>query len=223
MTAPLPWSFTALSDFKNCPKSFYHKRVLKDVKEEQGEHAIWGEKVHKAFENRMKHGEVLPDVVADHEQFLTWLEVQAGTHYTERKIALNKQGKPCGFFDKDVWFRGVVDYSKQDRHFMWIVDYKTGKVRNDFSQLKLFALHAFAEKPELTTIRVGYYWLTTKEPAWEVYERAQVPALWGEFTPDLRQYAQAFKEDVWQPRQSGLCNGWCPVTTCEFWKPKRSR
>jgi hypothetical protein len=40
--------------------------------------------------------------------------------------------------------------------------------------------------------------------------------------PDLKQYATAFKTDVWQPRQSGLCNGWCPVTECEFWKPKRT-
>ena len=37
------------------------------------------------------------------------------------------------------------------------------------------------------------------------------------------QYAQAFKTDTWQPRPSGLCNGWCPVKTCEFWQPKRNK
>jgi hypothetical protein len=41
--------------------------------------------------------------------------------------------------------------------------------------------------------------------------------------PDIKQYQQAFVQDVWQARQSGLCHGWCPVTTCEYWKPKRMR
>ena len=53
--------------------------------------------------------------------------------------------------------------------------------------------------------------------------RDQIDQLWAPFIGDLKQYMQAFREDIWQPRQSGLCNGWCPVTDCEFWKPKRNR
>jgi hypothetical protein len=53
--------------------------------------------------------------------------------------------------------------------------------------------------------------------------RDQIGAVWGEFLPNLKQYAQAFKEDIWQPRQSGLCGGYCPVTDCEFWRPKRRK
>jgi hypothetical protein len=48
-------------------------------------------------------------------------------------------------------------------------------------------------------------------------------ALWSKFVPDLRQYMEAFKTETWQARPSGLCNGWCPVTECEHWKPKKVR
>lgn len=223
MRQPLPWSYTALQDFINCPNQFYHKRVIKSVKEEQGEAQIWGEKVHKAFEERQSDGLVLPDILAEHEQRMDWLQNQKGKTFTERKIALNKKAQPCEFFDKDVWFRGIIDYMKVDGDFCRIVDYKTGKVKNDFKQLKLFALHTFIAYPEIQNIICHFYWLTDKSFPHMMFHRAQMPAMWHDFIPDLQQYKEAFKMDVWQKRQSGLCNGWCPVTTCENWKPKRGR
>jgi len=54
MPTPLPWSPSALDDFVNCPKSYHEKRVLKSVKDVQGEEAIWGVRVHKAFELRQQ-------------------------------------------------------------------------------------------------------------------------------------------------------------------------
>ena len=57
----------------------------------------------------------------------------------------------------------------------------------------------------------------------KVWGRAEIEALWNLFIGDLRQYAEAFKGDVWQPRPSGLCNGWCPVKTCAHWKPRRDK
>ena len=46
---PLPWSYTALSTFTNCPKQYYHKYVAKDVKEVKSQQQIWGTSVHEAF------------------------------------------------------------------------------------------------------------------------------------------------------------------------------
>ena len=56
---------------------------------------------------------------------------------------------------------------------------------------------------------------------WNQIVHKFIKGIWKKFIPDLRQYAEAFKTDTWQPRQSGLCNGWCPVKECEFWKQKR--
>lgn len=218
---PLPWSYTALDDFVNCPRAYHAKRVAKTVKEEKTEAIIWGEVVHKHFENRQKDGTKLPPELHEHEEFMERLERMPGVHHTERKIALDRKTQPCGFFDADVWFRGVIDYSKMHENIALLIDYKTGKPHSKFQQLKLFALHTFAENPAIDLVEVRFYWTKTCTTTGEIYRRNQIADLWATFVPNLKQYAQAFKTDTWQPRPSGLCNGWCPVKDCEFWKPRR--
>lgn len=219
---PLPWSHTALDDFVNCPRAFHAKRVIKIIKEEKTEAMIWGEWVHKQFENRQAHSTPLPPELAEHEEYMLRLENMSGEAFTERKIALNRKAEPCGFFDKDVWYRGVIDYTKIAGNTALVVDYKTGKMHSKYQQLKSFALSTFAMFPEVFRVDVRYYWTKTKQATGEQYTRVMIPQLWQVFTPDLKQYVEAFKTDTWQPRPSGLCHGWCPVTDCEFWKPKRT-
>ena len=218
---PIAWSHTALDDFQNCPRAFYEKRIAKSVTETKSEQMIWGEWVHKQFEDRQKEGKPLPETLKEHEAFMQVLESSPGEAYTERKVALAKDLSPCGFFDKDVWCRGVIDFAKVAGEKAVVVDYKTGKPHSKYKQLKLFALQTFAEFPEVNTINVQYYWTQTQVPTGQVYTRAMTNELWSDFTPVLKQYLYAFKENVWQPRPSGLCNGWCPVTDCEFWKPRK--
>lgn len=220
---PLPWSHSRLEDFKNCPRAFYEKQVAKSVVEEKGEAIIWGQEVHKHFEDRLAAGVVLPDNLQEHEAFLCKLEAMKGRLTVEERIALNVKAQPCGFFDDGVWFRGVIDAMKINGTHAYIVDHKTGKQHSKYGQLRIFALHTFIAHPEVTTVRAEYYWTKTCVATGQDFTRDDIPALWAEFTPSLKQYAQAFREDVWQPRQSGLCRGWCPVTDCEFWSPKRRR
>lgn len=220
---PMPWSHSRLEDFKNCPRAFHEKQVLKSVVETKGEATIWGEQVHAHFEHRLADGVVLPPELEVHEDFLARFEALPGVQTVEERIALNINGQPCAFFDADVWYRGVIDLKKVNGRQARVVDHKTGKHHTKFGQLKLFAIHTFAAHPEVDAVRCDYYWTQTRTLNGATYTREQIPELWASFIPDLRQYAQAFREGIWQPRQSGLCNGWCPVTSCEFWKPKRRR
>ena len=220
---PLPWSHTALSDFENCPRAYHEKRVVKSVKEERTEAIVWGELVHKAFEDRLKLGTPLPAHLQEHEDYLVSLQRLPGAGSTEQQIALSKTLRPCGFHADDVWFRGIIDYQKIAATSANLRDYKTGKPHSKFAQLKLFALYTFAQYPLVEQVEVKYYWTQTQSESGETYTRDEIPRLWGEFLPALKQYAQAFKTNTWQPRSSGLCNGWCPVTYCEFWRPKRRK
>jgi hypothetical protein len=220
---PMPWSHSRLEDFKNCPRAFHEKQVLKSVVEAKGEATIWGEVVHKHFEDRLVNGVVLPPEIAMHEPFLAWLESMPGQLSVEERIALDTSAQPCEFFGDNVWFRGVIDVKIVDGPAALLIDHKTGKHHTKFGQLKLFALHTFAAHPEVETVRAEYYWTQTMTKNGHSYTRADVPKLWAEFIPDLKQYADAFLTDTWQPRQSGLCRGWCPVVDCEFWTPKRKR
>lgn len=219
---PFPWSFTSYEDFVNCPRAFHAKRVVKTVKQDETEAMIWGKWVHKQFENRQVEGGGSLDLqLAEHEPLMDELAAQPGAHYTEQRYALNRQLAPCEFFSKDVWHRGIIDWHAVAYQSARVMDYKTGKPHTKFKQLMLDALWIFAEYPDVIEVSVAFYWTKTCALAPQIYRRAEIPTLWDQFVPDLKQYAEAFETDTWQPRPSGLC-GWCPVTTCEHWRRRRS-
>jgi len=214
---PKAWSFSALDTFKTCPRQYEAKYVSKSVQEEKSEQMLWGERVHKAFELRQLDGTPLPAGLEQHEDYMQKLEALPGIHNVEQKIALNLKREPCNFFAPDVWFRGIIDYIKVSNDSgAYVVDYKTGKPHQKMDQLSLFALHTFALYPDTDLVHVRFYWTKTASETRWVYRREDIPSMWAKFIPDLRQYAQAFKTDTWQPRQSGLCKQWCPVLDCEF-------
>lgn len=217
---PNAWSFSALDKFVNCPRQFHEVKIAKSVVEPETEQMRWGTWVHKQFEDRQKLGTPLPSQIKQHETFMLLLLELPGTFETEQKVALDRRGKPSTFFAKDVWWRGIIDYVRVNGAHAHVVDYKTGKPHQKFGQLKLFALYIFARYPEVQTVKVEFYWTNTMTRTGDVYTRDMSSRLWSEFVPNLKQYVKAFRTNTWQPRPSGLC-GWCPVTTCEFWKPKR--
>lgn len=222
---PLPWSPSALDTFVNCPEQYRHKYVLKDLPEEEDSaEQTYGKRVHEAFADRQrpKHVKLPPDLAA-HEPFMQVLAAQSGNPYIEHKAALAKNLETCEWGDKNVWCRMIIDYLKIDareRHG-WIVDYKTGRPHKKFNQLTIYALWAFAEFGYFDTLDVMFYWTKDRTTSVKRWSRDDVPKLWGELVGDLRQYKEAFRTDTWQLRQSGLCNGWCPVIGCKYWRPKR--
>jgi hypothetical protein len=222
---PLPWSPSALDTFRNCPEQYHHRYVLKDLPpEERSVEQVYGERVHEAFAARqsVKHVK-LPADLATHESFMQKLAAQEGNAYIEHKAALAKNLETCEWSSEAVWCRMIIDYLKVDareRHG-WLVDYKTGKPHNKFNQLVIYALWAFEEFGYFDTIDVMFYWTKDRTTSVKTWTRDDVPKLWGELVGDLRQYKEAFRTDTWQLRQSGLCNGWCPVIGCKYWRPKR--
>lgn len=102
-----------------------------------------------------------------------------------------------------------------------IVTHNTGKQKDDFTQLIIYALHTFALHPGLRLCDVRFYWTQTQTETRKIYGVDEVPKLWEFLIPKLVRWRDAFRNEEWFPRKSGLCRGWCPVTTCEFWEEKR--
>lgn len=218
---PLPWSFSALSDFTNCGKAYYRKRIVKDVVDPPNEAGDWGDYVHKWFEAHLRDGTPLPGNLVQYQEYLDRIKAGSGTMYVECKYAINRQLQPCEFFAPDVWCRAILDVLHIDGPHARVIDHKTGKVKPNSRQLKLSALMVFAHHPEVVEVKTGFVWLKDTVLTKDGFHRDEVDDLWAEFIPDLKAYSTAFKEMRFTPRPSGLCNGWCPVTDCEFWKPKR--
>lgn len=225
---PKAWSWTALEGFENCPRQYYETRVLKDKYPFiETDEMRWGKVVHKKFEDHVLYRSPLTADLAMHQEFLDRFLAQPGTAQAEQRIALDVNFRPCKYFDKqvEVWWRGQVDASKRDleRGYSHLVDWKTGKVKNNYDQLKLFAIWEFINYPEINTVKIEYYWTQIKGSNGETYTRDQLPELISYFVPRLHRFADAFIQNVFNPKQSGLCAGWCPVTDCEYWRPKRQK
>jgi len=226
-----------LSDFKNCPKAYYAKRVEKSVIDPPNDAGLAGDYTHKAFEAYLKDGTPLPAQYpltirdwpvglkppAAYQSYLDNIAALPGELLVENRYAITKDLEPCEFLAPDVWCRAILDIIILDGEVARVLDHKTGKRKNDTRQLKLSALMVFLHHPEVMVVKTAYMWLKDGVRDSKTYVRAKEAELWAEFLPDLRQYKQAYKTVTFGPRPSGLCNGWCPVKTCEFWKPKRSK
>jgi hypothetical protein len=223
---PLPWSPSALDTFRNCPEQYHHRYVLKDLPpEEKSAEQIYGESVHEAFADRQrpKRTRLPSNLYEAHEPFMRILDVQPGRLFVEHKVALAKDLAPCDWDDEAVWCRMIIDYLRVDARsrYAWIVDYKTGRPHRKFNQLVIYALWTFQEFGYVDSIEVTFYWTKSGLTTNKTWSRDQVPELWNELVGDLRQYKEAYRSDTWQMRPSGLCNGWCPVIGCKYWRPKR--
>jgi hypothetical protein len=212
------WTFSQLEKFETCPKQFYHVRVAKDVIEPQTEATLWGSKVHTAMEDRIRDGTPLPEGMEQWEGFAKQICAMPGEKLAEEKMALDKSFQPAEW--DNAWTRGIADMLIVHGNKAATLDYKTGK-RKLTHQLMLYAAYTFAYYPEVETVTTGFVWLRDKKIDRETFTRADIPTIWGTFLPKVRKLEAAYEKDKWMARPSGLCNGWCPVKSCEFYKDKR--
>ena len=221
VSRPKAWSFSALEGFENCPKQYYETQVEKRFPFVESKEMRWGKEVHKHFENFLVHGSPLPATLATHAEYLQWIKSKPGQLVGEEKLALDFNLQPCSYFGKSVWYRGQVDARVRNGSSVFLVDHKTGKVKNDFTQLKTFTIYEFLTNPQAQHVRAEYYWTQIAAPKGEDYTRDQLPQMLLELAPRLDRFADAFLTGVFPPKQSGLCRGHCVVSDCEFWTPKK--
>ena len=220
MAAPnvLLWSYSSLSAFETCPKRYHLTKILKQVVEPQTAQTMWGNEVHRALENAVGGVEPLPVRFKAYQPIVSKIIKAPGQKFTEGKFGLTAGFKPTSFFAKDVWFRGVIDLQIVQPKVATAVDWKTGKVKTDGDQMKLFAAATFAQHPYLEQVKTAYVWLAHGKVTSETFTPKDVPVIWQAFTPRVQRMMKALELDRWPPNPSGLCKSYCPVGAklCEF-------
>lgn len=231
---PLPWSPSALNTLKNCGRQYHERYVLKSIPWVESAEANHGNVVHDAFEKFLSEDEPLPSDLAGHTDYLTKIDKKPGYFFTEVAAGFLKQDAKACMVDwkkgipprETIWGWFKIDYVKivedTSPRLGQLYDWKSGKKKPDWLQLAIYALWVFDMFPKVELVDARYYWLTDHTESRKVWRRAEIPDLWELLLPDLRQYRDAFKNDIWTERRSGLCNGFCPVKSCQHWQPKRS-
>ena len=172
-----PWSFSKLSAFELCPKKFGHEQIIRDVPDKPNAMADYGTEAHKAFELRLLKDKRLPLDLRHHEARLAKFAAVPGEKLPEQKLAVNAQFQPTGFFDSDVWCRGIVDFGVITGDRVLFVDWKFGRLKDGFDQLDLMMLLMSAAVPEADRFKGMFYWAKEKVIAPKDYTRADIPDL----------------------------------------------
>ena len=224
MNRLLPWSYTKLDTFRQCPRRAYHAYVLKE-KSPQTPEMLKGTQVHKAFEDRVIGNKPLPPELMKHEHFTHAMKTKQSEGYelhAELKYGLAKDYSRCGFFDDHVWGRGAADVVllSPDKRKGIIFDYKTGRRRDSDAQVSVLAMFAMSWVPELEKVTGANIWLVENKigKAYE-FTRADLPQIKGDIEKTLEAAETADQKGEWPEKPSHLC-GWCDVLTCRFNKKK---
>ena len=220
MAKQVAWSYSVLTAFETCPWRYYLTKIAKKIQEPQTEATLWGNAVHKAMELRITKGTPLPAEMSMYEPIAANVKARAagGKLEAEQKMALNANFAPVTWFAKDVWVRGITDFTITKKDKAFIGDWKTGKKDPASAQLKLTAAMTFAAKPYVNTIINAFIWLKGNEtPTVETFNRGDTADIWQEFAPRVQRLEIAHEENKFPKRPSGLCAKWCPVgkTNCE--------
>ena len=214
------WSLSSIKTFDQCPKKYYHTKVAKDYKEDFNTEAIlYGNEFHAAAEVYVR-GDV-PELDPRFDYALAALDKiksMKGEKLCELKMGLTENLEACGFFDKDVWFRGVADLIVLDKEtgVAKVIDYKTGKSAKyaDKGQLELMALAVFKHYPEVKIVKGGLLFVVCNAFITETYSIDRESELWAKWLAEYGKIEKAFEVDVWNPKPTGLCRAHCIVLEC---------
>lgn len=215
MTKVMPLSFSRLSTFEQCPAQFDYLYVSKRVANQSNEHSDYGDRVHKVLEAKGKG--TLDEAVLSEEEKNTlekWgpivdrITSQSGDKYFEHQMAVNRNLEPVGWFDHDVWIRSIADVLVVDGATAYCLDYKTGKVKENPTQLQLFAAMVFWHFPQVEAVKTSFIWLKFDEVTNAKYERRFLGALWSALEPRFTKVQDVIELGVFEAKPSGLCP-WC--------------
>jgi hypothetical protein len=224
VSKPFAWSFSALDSYETCAKKFYHARVKKDFPEPENDDMKWGFRVHDALAKRIMHASPLPNGMKQWEKWVDWAMQNTDRTNTiiqcERKLAITEQMQPCEYFDKRVnpWFRTVADVLKVRANVARLIDWKTGKVKEDSDQLNLTAAALMAHYPEVEHVLCQFVWLAADLKEEALFSRADLPRLWTRMMPKVDKLRTSYATGEWLPRPSGLCKKHCSVISCAYHK-----
>ena len=201
---PFAWSYSRLKNFESCPKRHWHLDIQKDIKEEEGEALLWGNVVHKALADRVAKSVPLPKAMADYEKWAERILTGGGNILVEQKLAITKDFAATSWFGDTAWYRGIGDVIKIVGPVALIVDYKTGKILEDGSQLALMAACVFAHHADVKKVRSEFVWLKEDATTRADFTRDDMTRVWRNLWPRIEALEHAHNTITYPPKPGAL-------------------
>lgn len=210
--ASFSWSWSKVAAFETCPKRYYHYSVAKDVEEPESEAIAYGNTVHKVLADRLT-GKPLPAHFSHLEEWAARIG-DGDKLLVEQKMAIKQDFSATDWKARDAWFRGIADVIKIKGRVALVVDWKTGKLKDESQQLALMAACVFAHHPEVEKIRSEFIWLKEDATTRADFARNDMVGVWNNLLPRVSHLQQAHEKQEFPPKPGFLCKNWCSVVSC---------
>ncbi len=216
---PFTWSYSALTTYELCPKKYFHlyfaeKGSPERVADSDSSFSADGKVIHEAMRARVMNGTPFDVPLRHLEPMAKRFADAPGKKHAEMKLALTREFEPCDYFDKKVFVRVVIDLAIIQGKTAIVVDWKTGKVKDDPTQMALTAAVLSRWMPEITEFKTLFVWLASKDITPKNYApEAFASVVWNNLLPRVAKIEEARKTTTFNAKPNGLC-GWCPVTQC---------
>jgi hypothetical protein len=158
----------------------------------------------------------LPATMTPWEHWITDFKALPGQIIVEAKWALDRQFNKCPWSAPVAWFRGKADATRIDGPVADGVDWKSGKIKEDETQLLLMAQLVFAHFPEVKRCRQRFVWLQHDCATERVYNRRDMADQWLGILGRVQAIEEMEATKNFPPKPGKLCRAWCPITGCEF-------
>lgn len=225
------WSYTALQEFITCPASWAAKRYYKLFKEGETEAMRVGNLIHataehylrRALDMTFKESEISPVYLPMVQKYCDALLASGAEIEPEKEICFTSTFKPCGWKDwDDVWVRSKVDVTAKKGLRLSILDWKSGKFKEDFLQLKMFAVFC-ALTPGFEDIQEfdpKFIFLKETDPKKSILrlaqpiQRSELKGILQEIMVIVRRMEEAWANENFPCRRNGLCRQYCLNHLC---------
>lgn len=210
-------TYTLLDNFINCPHKAFRRYILKDMPFVSTPAMEVGKWVHKELEHRISRGTALDPMLPGKTQadvMCSQLDAMPDNVpvRVEYYLGMKIDGTACQTDNKDCWFRGKADVAVLAKDGCWLIDWKTGNVREDPFELECQAMLVAANHPQITQFVGEYFWL--KEGKCGMRYTLNPKLTHGTVNKYYKEMLQYYADQEWPKRKNPLCR-WCDVKDCE--------
>lgn len=223
------WSYTSMQEFLTCPAQWAAKRYFKTIKDVESESMRVGDLIHETAEHYLKRavGQKF-ELFKIHDQYLPYVQkycdalVASGAELQmEKEMCFDAKMKLSSWWAKDVWVRAKGDVLAKKLMKLSICDWKSGKYKEDFLQLKLFAVLAALTPGYEDVQEFDPKFIFTKEAPPknilrlpEPIKRTELKPVLAEILGVVRRMEQCWQNEEFQEKRNGLCKKYCANKSC---------
>jgi len=213
-----PLSYSRMSTFENCQLQFEYLYVTKRVQDPGNEHTHYGTRVHESLElyGRERDDKHITRETVKFKPLVDRILSAKGEKYFEHQMAVDAQRNPCDWFSPDVWIRSIADVLVIDGDTAYCLDWKSGKPKENPTQLQMFACMTMLHFPEVQRVKTSFIWLNHDSVSEGTYYRKNFDLIWSGLEMRFKKIQEAVDLGVFQPKPSRLCK-WCAArTVCSY-------